>query len=468
MIFTEPRFFAFFAFFFTAYWTLQGNRSRKWLLLAASYLFYSAWDPRFSTLLMLSTAIDFAVGNGIARNSEPRSRKLWLSASLIGNLGILATFKYYDFFATSASQLLQSLGLAVDLPLLSVILPVGISFYTFQTLSYSLDVYRGTLKPCQDALDFALFVAFFPQLVAGPIVRATDFLPQLETARRFTQVEVRACLALFLIGYVKKACIADQLAAPIDRVFADPGAFDSTDNWLGLLLYQVQIYCDFSGYSDMALATAGLLGFRLCLNFDFPFFASSIVDFWRRWHISLSTWLRDYLYISLGGGRGSGTRFVRNTITTFALCGLWHGAAWNFVIFGVVHGVYVVVNRWTSTSKLLEKVPPTLRFVAGVVITNLLFALSLVIFRAESTAACRSMFDRLATPAYGGTASLHAGLWLLLVALALVHFCFWRGVFTRLSARVPDFLFSALLGIGWALALFFTATDYQPFAYFQF
>ena len=228
---------------------------------------------------------------------------------------------------------------------LSIVLPVGISFYTFQTLSYSIDIYAGRLQPQKSLLDLATFVAFFPQLVAGPIVRAADFLPQLAIARSFSQVNVRACLILFMVGFFKKACVSDNLAPIVDRYFSAPETYNALSSWIGVLSYTVQIYCDFSGYSDMAIACAGLLGYELCVNFDFPYLASSITDFWRRWHISLSTWLKDYLYIPLGGNRGGQLFTYRNLMLTMVLGGLWHGAAWTFVVWGALHGGALIAHK---------------------------------------------------------------------------------------------------------------------------
>ncbi len=468
MVFTEPRFLLFFAVFFLAHWTLRGERPRKWLLLGASYLFYSAWDWRFSFLLLASTLIDFIAGLKIEASQTQAGRRRWITLSLVGTLGILCFFKYYNFFTESAAALLHRIGIEASPPVLNVVLPVGVSFYTFQTLSYGIDVYRGSLKACHSLLDFSLFVAFFPQLVAGPIVRATDFLPQLDHPRRWRDVNVRWCMGLFLAGYLKKACIADHLAVQVDRVFASPGDFGCADNWLGLLAYQVQVYCDFSGYSDMALATAGLLGYQLMKNFDFPYFGASIAEFWRRWHISLSTWLRDYLYISLGGSRGSGLRSIVNIFVTFGLCGLWHGAAWNFVVFGLIHGVYVTVHSLWSRSRAETPGAKGLGFVPGIVLTNLFFALSLVVFRSTSWENCGAMFLRLFRPGADGTSHIHGGFWILLAILAVAHWISWRGYVQRVADRISNAWLAPLFGVAWAIALFLATTEYQPFVYFQF
>ncbi|MEN8445884.1 MAG: MBOAT family O-acyltransferase, partial [Cyanobacteria bacterium J06555_13] len=346
MIFTELRFLLFFAVVFGIYWSLQRNGWRKAWILLCSYAFYGAWDWRFLSLIIGSTLVDYIVGLQLGKEeTAPGIRRRWLMLSLVVNLGALAFFKYANFFATSAVGFFGWLGVPVNSVTLNVVLPVGISFYTFQTLSYSLDIYARRLAPRKSLLDLATFVAFFPQLVAGPIVRASDFLPQLERSRTFSQINVRACLTLFLTGFFKKACVSDNLAPIVDRFFADPASFDALSAWIGVFSYTTQIYCDFSGYSDMAIACAGLLGYELCINFNFPYFASSVTDFWRRWHISLSTWLKDYLYIPLGGNRGGQLFTYRNLLITMVLGGLWHGAAWTFVVWGALHGGALVVHR---------------------------------------------------------------------------------------------------------------------------
>ncbi|NEO02596.1 MAG: MBOAT family protein [Moorea sp. SIO3I7] len=378
MIFTEFRFLFFFLTVFCIYWTLSEHQHRKIWLLICSYLFYAAWNWRFLSLMLASTIIDYVVGLMISRpiiddanpdwetketnstknfdwnnlGSKPinsRQRKLWLVLSLIGNLSILGFFKYYNFFTDSAANFLNWLGLPISFPILQVILPVGISFYTFQTLSYSLDIYRGKLKPTKKFWDFALFVSFFPQLVAGPIVRAAIFLPQLLTPKTFSQVEVRSCLMLFLVGYFKKACVADNLSPIVDKYFANPEMYTVASAWIGVISFIIQVYCDFSGYSDMAIASAGLLGYKLPLNFNFPYFASNITELWKRWHITMSNWFRDYLYVPLMRRREKKqrTKFFSysNLIFTMLVTGLWHGAAWHFVVWGGLNGIALAVHK---------------------------------------------------------------------------------------------------------------------------
>jgi alginate O-acetyltransferase complex protein AlgI len=329
VLFIEARFIGFFAAVFLVHWALRHNGARKAFLLAVSYVFYGFWDWRFLSLIAVSTAIDYVAALKIPSAGSAGERRAWLVSSLAANLGILGFFKYFNFFVDSAAVALAAIGIDVGRRTLEIILPVGISFYTFQTMSYTVDVYRGQLRPCRRFLDVALFVAFFPQLVAGPIVRAREFLPQLETPRRLAAVEVRPLCVLFLVGFVKKACIADNLAPFADPYFQNPGAYTAASAWLALILFSIQIYGDFSGYSDMAVALAGLLGYRIPRNFRNPYLSSNIAELWRRWHITLSTWLRDYLFVPLGGfRRHSRLATGRNLLITFALGGLWHGAAW--------------------------------------------------------------------------------------------------------------------------------------------
>src|SRR3984893_7965021 len=288
MLFVEFRFFWFFLVVFSVYWSLRDNRPRKIWLLICSYIFYAAWNWKFLFLLMGSSVLDYFVGMMLTRTKSPAGRRGWLLLSLCANLGTIAFFKYYNFFVSSAADLLAWLGLPASVHTLNIILPVGVSFYTFHSMSYTIDVYRGKMRAVSSLLDVACFIGFFPQMVAGPIVRAFAFLPQLQSLREFSNVDVRGSLVLFLTGFIKKACIADALAPSVDRYFEAPWSFDSTSAWVGLLFYAIQIYCDFSGYTDMAIACARLLGYELAVNFRFPYMARNVADFWHRWHISLS------------------------------------------------------------------------------------------------------------------------------------------------------------------------------------
>jgi alginate O-acetyltransferase complex protein AlgI len=467
LIFTELIFFAFFAALFVCYWALPTNRSRKLLLLFSSYAFYAAWDWRFLGLIWLSTVVDYFAGLMLAQESSDRRRKALLFLSLAVNLGMLGIFKYFNFFADSFQQLLGAFGVAADWNTLNIILPVGISFYTFQTLSYTIDIYRGTLKPTRNFPDFALFVAFFPQLVAGPIVRARDFLYQLDDKKTFSSIDFRWAATLFTVGFIKKAVIADNLAVVVDAFYADPAAYNLLSSWVAVGAYAAQIYCDFSGYTDMAIALAGFLGYRLCANFASPYIARSITEFWQRWHISLSTWLRDYLYIPLGGNRGGTLLTYRNLMLTMLLGGLWHGASWNFVLWGGLHGIGLAVHRMWSNRANAKQLPAAL---AGA-LTLLYVILLWIPFRAPDFSITLQVFKQLFTVApadAGGFGGQSIALGIGLAAMLILHYCREHGVFVRVWRQPPGWLFSISLGAVFALALACRAADYQPFIYFQF
>jgi alginate O-acetyltransferase complex protein AlgI len=467
MIFTELRFVFFFFLVFAVHWALRGRRGRQAWLLAASYVFYGAWDPRFLGLIILSTAIDYGVAIALAREGRDRARRALLGLSLAANLGLLGFFKYYGFFAASLADLLGWLGLPGSLPVLEIILPVGISFYTFQTLSYTIDVYRRRLEPERDPLAFALFVAFFPQLVAGPIVRASEFLPLLARRLSLSDVKWRAALWLFLAGYFKKAVVSDNFAPYVDAFFHAPGDFGAATAWLGVILYAAQIYCDFSGYSDMARGAAGLLGYDLPLNFRRPYLATSPREFWQRWHISLSTWLRDYLYIPLGGNRGSRGRTALNLMITMLLGGLWHGAAWGFVLWGGIHGAALAAGAlWRKKDERPKRSGAAL--LAGWALTLLLVLTTWVLFRADSLPAAGRVFAVLLGLGEG-TFSLPPILW---AAPPLFLAAQWAAERAEGSpppgARLPWPVYAFLYGVVFAVLFQFVNLNYRPFIYFQF
>jgi alginate O-acetyltransferase complex protein AlgI len=385
MIFSSWLFACFFIVVFGVCWVLPSRRGRHVFLLIASYAFYMSWNAWLISLIVGSTVLDFAVGRLLDRSDSPRRRRLLLAASIVGNMGVLAVFKYADFFVGSLRELLTVCGIHANTQTLSIILPVGISFYTFQTMSYTIDIYRRKISSTRSFVEFALFVAFFPQLVAGPIVKARDFLPQLKTDKRFSWERLESGTVLFLVGLTKKLLIADQLATLVDPVFADPTQFVTRDLWLAMFCYGGQIYCDFSGYTDMAIAAARVLGFDLKPNFASPYLASSLTDFWHRWHISLSTWLRDYLYIPLGGSRLGRLLTCRNLMITMLLGGLWHGASWTFVVWGGIHGLALIVSkalagRETGASSVLRRYGKT---AAGWAVTLLIVHLAWVFFRCQ-------------------------------------------------------------------------------------
>ncbi len=503
MLFTEFRFLPFFLLAFVVAWALRGDRSRKTWLLACSYGFYAGWDWRFLGLIVLSTLVDSVAGLRIHASDDAGTRRRWLFTSLGANLGILGFFKYFHFFHDSASAFSEWLGFSVSPSTLHIVLPVGISFFTFQTMSYSIDIYRRRLAPAKSLLDLALFVGFFPQLVAGPIVRARDFLPQLLSRPVWSSVPVRACLVLFLSGFIKKACVADYLAQFVDRYFAAPGLYDAHSAWIGVTFYAAQIYCDFSGYSDMAIATAGLLGYTLPLNFAFPYLAGNITDFWRRWHISLSTWLRDYLYIPLGGSRGGKLATQRNLMLTMLLGGLWHGAALNFIIWGGLHGVALMAHK--AFVAVVGDAFGGLRRVVGPVLTFYWVCVTWIFFRTGSLdlmaraerfdvaqrmesgdmfeavgvnrlaeissvsgmAAAQEILRAFVLFESPGELSLDRGLVWVMAVLLVGHLLAWRRVLEPWWRRAPDWAFAASYGVCCALAIHFVAQT-KTFIYFQF
>jgi len=400
MLFNSFVFVGFFLLTYALYLALRrDHRLQNVLLLVASYVFYGYWDVRFLALLAVSTVVDFLVGGALFRSRDPGRRKALLVVSVCVNLGILGFFKYYDFFAESLVELLHLVGLRPDPFTLGVVLPVGISFYTFQTLSYTIDIYRGRLEPVRNLLDFGLFVSFFPQLVAGPIERARNLLPQIQRPRRIDRDQVGAALWLILWGYFKKVVIADRMALIVNPVFADHTSYQGLELLVALLAFTVQIYGDFSGYTDIARGLAKLMGFELMVNFKLPYFAVDPSDFWRRWHVSLSSWLRDYLYIPLGGNRGGVLRTQRNLALTMLLGGLWHGAAWNFVIWGGYHGALLAIYRWADREPIHADPwgpgRPRVAVLARMALMFVLTVLGWLIFRAESAGQIVDVLTRL-------------------------------------------------------------------------
>ena len=354
MIFHSLDFLVFFAIVVSIYWRLT-HRWQNVLLLGASYVFYGWVHPWFVILMLVSTSVDYWAAQRM--EDHPGRRKAYLYASLAVNLGMLGVFKYYNFFIENVRELLAGVGLTVSPPLLELVLPAGISFYTFQALSYTVEVYWGHMKARRNAVDFALFVAFFPHLVAGPIMRANNLLIQVEEPRTWDTDRARNALLLIVWGFLKKLVVADNVGLIANRVFShnDP-SFEML--WAGVFAFGLQIYADFSAYSDIARGTARWFGFELVLNFNHPYIAHSPTDFWRRWHISLSTWFRDFVYIPLGGNRVGALQREANLMATFLISGLWHGASWNYVLWGLYHGMLVVVSRALGTAlRLPEKWP---------------------------------------------------------------------------------------------------------------
>jgi alginate O-acetyltransferase complex protein AlgI len=475
MLFCSYAYLCFFAEVFLLYWIFPWQRFRVWLLLIASFRFYAAWNHWLACLIGLSTFVDYCLARGMDASSSARLRKLLLTVSVAGNLGLLCYFKYVNFFLASLEAGLRSLGATTSIPLLQVILPVGISFYTFEAINYTVDVYRGKVKAERSLPNFMLFVTFFPHLVAGPIVRARDFLPQTHRLKHWDWNRLNLGAQYFLMGLFKKWAIADRMACFVDPVFQDPAAYPSHTLWMAVLAYALQIYGDFSGYTDMAIGSAHLLGYKLSCNFNLPYLATSIGEFWHRWHISLSTWLRDYLFIPLGGSHSSRWRTYRNLMITMSLGGLWHGASWTFVVWGVVQGAFLVAHR--AFRDFVQARPWLDRIVRSALGTAVCFALTFltvcttwVLFRASSLEQAGLILRYLFVPSPGHAGSpVHpAGLVLTYLIVVLCHGAAVWPSLGRATVRLP----APVVGFAYALLLSFTLllapASGKAFIYFQF
>ncbi|CAA9243841.1 MAG: Probable poly(beta-D-mannuronate) O-acetylase [uncultured Acidimicrobiales bacterium] len=471
MTFNSLQYAAFLPCVFLLYWAL-GHRQQNILLLGGSYLFYGTWDWRFLGLLLFSSVVDFVIGRQMGRAGTDRHRRSLLLTSLVVNLGVLGFFKYFNFFVDSATELLGAVGLAPATPVVEVLLPVGISFYTFQSLSYTIDVYRRRLEPTESLLDFCAFVAFFPQLVAGPIERATHLLPEIQrTRRRPRWYQVRSGCVLILLGLFKKVVIADALAPVVNEAFAQGEA--GSGHWLALLVgayaFALQIYGDFSGYSDIARGSSRLFGIELMRNFEQPYLSRSITEFWRRWHISLSSWLRDYLYVPLGGNRRGPRRTSINLALTMLLGGLWHGAAWTFVAWGALHGLYLMVDRWTGRERPDVDRPVGAGDLASILWTFHLVCLAWVFFRAGSIGGAFSYVLRILT---FGSGSVVLGSVLLVGLAALAVIAVDLGQRTSghhdVVLRWPELRRGLVYGVAVAGIVLFSGGSPVPFIYFQF
>lgn len=474
MLFNSSSFAVFFLAVFLVSWLLVYRLGwRNFFLGLASLFFYMCWNPTYVLLILLSSAIDFTAGLAIHNRQDAAVRKRWLVYSLAGNLGILFFFKYFGFATSSLETLGHLVGLELHLPALHLLLPVGISFYTFQSMSYTLDIYQRKLEPTRSLVGFLMYVAFFPQLVAGPIVRARDFLPQLDQSPSLSSSEMGEAVFRIMVGLVKKVIISDFLAVNlVDRVYESPDMYSSLEILLGGVYgYSLQIYCDFSGYSDIAIGTARLLGFRLPENFDLPYRARSIGEYWRRWHMSLSTWLRDYLYVPMGGNRGRRPWHVyRNLFLTMLIGGLWHGAAWTFVVWGALHGGVMAAERFVRDRfRSHDDKRPLLPAWLGFLLTFHFIGFVFILFRSGSFAKAGTVFRGLLELSWT-TANLQIWLIVALVAGYLGH-VLPKSVFERMSALfvgLPVWIQAALLiGLVWLLSVV-AGSDVVPFIYFQF
>jgi alginate O-acetyltransferase complex protein AlgI len=468
MLFPTLAFGVFFLFVYFTSWSLdRENGRRKLFLLLASWFFYAQWDWRFVGLLIASAILNWGVAALIARTRERGGRTVWLvGLGVAVNLLILGFFKYYGFFIEQAAELLLRFGWERDLPLLQIVLPVGISFFTFQGISYVVDVHRGKTPPAKSLVDVMLLMSFFPHLVAGPIVRASDLLPQFDRTPRLTRAMATHGLLLIAWGLFKKTVIASELSVNlVDPVFFDPTAYSAFDIAAATYAYAVQIYCDFSAYSDMAIGLAALLGYSFPRNFDQPYRASSMQAFWRRWHISLSSWLRDYLYVPLGGGRKGLVSSCINVFITMVLGGLWHGAAWTFLAWGALHGGVQVIERLGRAAFGDRKVVPT---VVGVLVTFHIVCLGWILFRAESFELAMQMLQGLGR--IGPVTALTPLLLTLIVGGLAMHWLPPRaveGMAERLKAA-PSLTLGLLIGAAILLVEAVRPEGVAPFIYFQF
>jgi D-alanyl-lipoteichoic acid acyltransferase DltB (MBOAT superfamily) len=448
------------------YWLIP-KKNYKWqnvLLLVASYVFYGWWDWRFLSLITFSTVLDYVVGLQIYASFS--KKKMFLIISLISNLGLLCVFKYFNFFIESWVNLWSLFGYEMSISTLNIILPVGISFYTFQTMSYSIDIYREELKPSKNFIEFATFVSFFPQLVAGPIERASNLLPQLAREREMSLNRLKDGLFQIFIGFFRKVVVADAIGSMIDGIYNTPDIHNSSSIVMAIVLYSFQIYFDFSGYSDIAIGTAKILGFDFKRNFNLPYFSVSITEFWRRWHISLSTWLRDYLYIPLGGNKKGVKIQYRNLFITMLLGGLWHGSSWNFVIWGAIHGLLL------SIEKRLELIPKKYTVLKNLFIF-ILVSLVWVFFRALSFDDSMLIFSKMfsgpyLTPYISNFSNLISLIYGLLLALSFDIYIFRKDIaleeFGSKLGTISFILVSNFILIN--ILLFFSSSS--NFIYFQF
>jgi len=487
MLFNSLDYFVFLGITLAGFWTLRflgperddGSRVRgTWLrlllLFLASCVFYMAWNPAYIVLILFSTVLDYSVGLAIHHAGSRGAKRGWLTLSLVGNLGLLGVFKYFNFFGRATADALGLLGVHAEAPILDVLLPVGISFYTFQTLSYTIDVYRGRLEPVRNPLEFAFYVTFFPQLVAGPIVRAAEFLPQLKRPPWLDERRVGQALFLIALGLLKKVVFADFVSVNlVDRVFADPSAFTATETVIGLYAFTLQIYADFSGYTDVARGSALLFGIELPENFDRPYQARSVAEFWRRWHMTLSSWLRDYLYFPLGGSRGSAARTYLNLWLTLFLIGLWHGASWTFVIYGNVQAAAVMFNRFLAQRRKARGEPapedPWPLAVGKVFLTMQFVVFSRILFRATGLDNATDVAGRLFSNTWS-VAQVSPELWGVLIFGLAAHYTprSWLELARTGFVRLPAWGKGIVLAlVGAVLALFVTA-EAVPYIYFQF
>lgn len=436
-------------------------------LLGASFAFYGSWNPWLLFVIVFSATFDFLIAQRIEASASPKTRRSLLILSICVSLSILGFFKYTNFLLDSAVSTFNLFGFDYRHPAFRIVLPLGISFYTFETISYVVDVYHRRLRAERNFVDYALFIMFFPHLISGPIIRPRQFLVQVRRAKRFDWLRLEAGARLFLLGLVKKAVIADHMAGIVDPVFAAPSNYASEAVWVALLCYTAQIYCDFSGYTDMAIGAAHAFGFKLPVNFNMPYASASITEFWHRWHISLSTWLRDYLYYPMGGNRHGTLKTYRNLIVTMGLSGLWHGAGWTFFLLGLYHGVLLVLNRliptpaWFNQSQFKP---------LKILITFFFVTLGFVFFRSQSIVDVGIVFQRLFVATGGQSLSrpdviVAAAAW---SAIVIAHLAGSFVNMTRAWYRLPAPAMATAIASVFLLVQLLMPQGGASFVYFQF
>jgi len=482
MLFNSIEFALFLPIVLILYWfvTNRNLKIQNAFLLLASYLFYGWWDWRFLSLIIFSSFVDYSVGIALSKTEESNRRKLLLWTSIFVNIGFLGFFKYYNFFAESFADAFTLLGRPFDASRLNIILPVGISFYTFQTLSYTIDVYKKKLEPTKDIISFFTFVSFFPQLVAGPIERATNLLPQFYKKRAFEYEKAKNGMRQILWGLFKKVVIADNCATFANDIFANYPDYSGSTLLMGAFFFAFQIYGDFSGYSDIAIGTAKLFGFNLMQNFAFPYFSRDIAEFWRRWHISLSTWFRDYVYIPLGGSRGGISMKIRNTFIIFIVSGFWHGANWTFIVWGFLNALYFMPlmllnkNRINTDVVAQGKQLPTLKELLNILITFNLTLVAWVFFRAESVADALSYLSKIFSSSLFTTSLILPLDFMIIILIFLLIEWFNRErehplSFSMVSDKkwIPFLRVAGVCILIWSIILW-GVFDNKEFIYFQF
>lgn len=482
MLFNSIDFAIFLPIVFFLYWfvTNKSLKLQNFLLLVSSYFFYACWDWRFLFLLMFSTFLDYFTGFKMAESDDQKVRKIWLWLSISINLGFLGIFKYYNFFVESFVQSLSFLGLNINPWTLNIILPIGISFYTFHGLSYVLDIYNNKIKAERNIIDYAVFVSFFPLLVAGPIERATHLLPQIKAKRTFDYSDAVDGMRQILWGLFKKIVIADNCAEMANAAFNNQSDFSGFSLVIGVIFFAFQVYGDFSGYSDIAIGVAKLFGIKLLRNFAFPYFARDIAEFWRRWHISLTSWFRDYLYIPLGGNQGGRWLKFRNIMIIFLVSGFWHGANWTFIVFGAIHAFYFLPlllrnkNRENLDIVAHGKYFPSLKEFFQMLLTFGLFTFSLIFFRAESLGQALDYLSRIFSTPFLTSPQITQtyGSWTIIILIIFFFLIEWFGregqyALDRISDKFNRPLRYAIY-YTIVITLFWFGGKEQQFIYFQF